>query len=129
MAVVGAIYQNHSQIGDYLNDGVLPMWTLAAGDVGAPVKMGAFSDRTVHFAGTFSGASIELRGSNYTNPDPENASDWFALTDPKMTTPLSGITSNSGFVLYENPLFVSPKITGGDGSTSLNISILGRKKQ
>ena len=129
MAIVNAVYQDHSQVGDYLNDAVLPLWTLSAGDVGAPVKMGAFSDRTVHFCGTFSGGSLELRGSNKPNPDPENAADWFTITDPKLTTPLSGITSNSGFVLYENPLFVSPKVTGGDGATNLQAYILGRKKQ
>lgn len=129
MAIQSAIYGNPSRSGDVVNDAVLPVWALGAGDVGAPVKLGAYPDRTVYFFGTFNGGSLALRGSNMEEPDPENDAHWFTLTDPKLSTPLEGVVTNSGFVLYENPLFISPKVTGGDGLTALNVAILGRKKQ
>lgn len=115
--------------GAIINDAVLPSWTLALGDVGTPVIMGAHSDRTVHFFGTFGGGAVSLRGSNKPAPDPSVAADWFPLTDPKLNTPLENITSASGYVIYENPLFISPVVSGGDGTTSITISILGRKRQ
>ena len=128
MAVVPVQYLNQSN-GEILNDAVLPSWVLSSGDVGAPVKLGAYPDRTVHFYGTFNGAAIALRGSNMIDPDPSNFAHWFPLTDPKLTTALDDIRSASGYVIYENPLFISPAVTGGDGSTALNVAILGRKKQ
>jgi len=115
--------------GAIVNDAVLPSWALALDDVGDPVKMGAYSDRTVHFYGVFSGGTVSLRGSNLPSPDPEDDGHWFTLTDPKLTTALEGIATPSGYVLYENPLFISPKLVGGDGATLVNVSILGRKRQ
>lgn len=127
MAIVSPEYVDLSGAGVPVNDAVMPRWALAAGDVGTPVKIGQYSDRTVHFYGTFAGSALALRGSNMQFPDPENDSDWFLLTDPKQAGSLSNIQENSGFVIYENPLWVSPKCSGG-AATLLFTSILGRKK-
>jgi hypothetical protein len=127
MPVKPAIYEDVNKAGLLCNDLTLVSWTLASGDVGAPVKIGEFSDRTIQLFAPFSGSAIALRGSLLLEPDPENDTHWFVLNDPKLTTPLSNIVSAGGYVLYENPLFMSPKCTGGT-ATALKTSILGRKR-
>lgn len=127
MAVKPIINENPNKVGVIVNDCMLVAWELAAGDVGAPVKLGGFSDRTVHFSGDFSGSAMSLRGSCLEDPDPEQSDDWFIITDPKLTTPLQNITAAGGYVLYENPLWISPACTGGT-ATAIKTSILGRKK-
>lgn len=127
MAIVPVTYTDANRVGSVVNDAILPAWDLAAGDVGAPAKLGAFADRTVQFSGSFAGSSMALRGSNFENPDPEDDAQWFFISDPKLTTPISNIVAPAGFVLYENPLWISPKCTGGT-ATAIKTIILGRKK-
>jgi len=127
MAIAPVTYTDPNRGGAIINDAVLPAWDLAAGDVGAPAKLGAYSDRTVQFSGDFAGSQMALRGSNFENPDPEQDDDWFLISDPKLTTPINNITSPSGYVLYENPLWISPKCTGG-AAVAIKTTILGRKK-
>lgn len=127
MPVKPAIYEDVNKIGSLCNDLVLVSWLLDSGDVGAAVKIGEFSDRTIQIFAPLSGSAIALRGSLLIEPDPQNDDHWFTLTDPKLTTPLDNILTAGGYVLYENPLFISPKCTGGT-ATDLKTSILGRKR-
>ncbi len=116
---------------DYSNSGSgLPlgvfMYTWAGllnGDTGAPLQIPSMSDKTVHIFGTFgSGGSVTLQGSNdprvLTNP---GSAVWVALTDPQG----NAITKTAAAIeaLLENPIFIRPIVTAGDGSTDLTVII------
>lgn len=101
-------------------NGVLVEWTgLLNGDDGTPFEGVDFADRTVQIGGTFgTGGSITLQGSN-------NGSQWDALTDPQgnaITKTAAGLE-----VVAENPRYVRPIVTAGDGSTSLSVRIWARR--
>jgi hypothetical protein len=95
-------------------------WTLLdLDDSGAPVELVDYPDKTATITGTFGvGGSITLQGSN-------NNTDWFALTDGQgnaITKTASGME-----LIVENPRYVRPLVTAGDGSTNLTVQILCRR--
>lgn len=105
-------------------NGVLVEWTgLANGDDGQPFEGVDFADRTVQIGiaqgGAFgTGGSITLQGSN-------DGSQWDALTDPQgnaITKTAAGLE-----VIAENPRYVRPIVTAGDGSTLLAVRIWARR--
>lgn len=103
-------------------NGALVSWsalTFSGTDDGAPYEGVDFSDRTVQFDGTFgTGGSITLEGSN-------DGTNWFPLTDPQgnaITKTAAGLE-----VIEENPRYVRPRVTAGDGSTSLNCKLWVRR--
>lgn len=93
------------------------VWSnLALGDDGAPVQFAQFADRTVQFTGTFGvGGTARFEGSN-------NGTDWAPLTDPLGNA--IDATSARIKLAVESPAFVRPRITGGDGTTSITVSVL-----
>jgi hypothetical protein len=95
-------------------------WTsLGQGDDGAWFMLGHYNDKCLHVWGTFGGATMTIQGSNEdapTNP--------IALTDPTQTS-IALIVAGIKQIL-ENPLFIRPKITGGDGTTSLTARLVCR---
>ena len=96
------------------------------GQAGERVLASEFADKTVHMSGSFSGsASGAMRGSCKENPNAETAGDWFNL-GLKYGVELSG-TEAFGAVILENPLWLSPLVTGGDGSTAINFDITLKK--
>jgi len=96
-------------------------WTLANGETGDWATMpGAGHDRSVHLYGTAgAGFGIVLEGSNESGATPANAvtlrdSDHTALSFtalPKLET------------ILQPCLRVRPRVTGGDGTTSVTIEI------
>lgn len=99
---------------------------LANGDTGNPIVIPSFGDKTVQVFGTFgSGGSVTLQGSNDPRviTDPANAV-WFALTDPQANAITK--TSAAGEAILENPLYVRPSVTAGDGTTALTIIICAK---
>lgn len=116
-------------------------WTLTNGDTGIPVEIANYSDKSAHFFTTTffgTGGSVTMRGSN----DPRvitdlanykasgnltytETADWQPLVDPQGNT----ITKTSASIeqLLENPRFLSPKCTAGDGTTSIAIAICAKK--
>ena len=92
-------------------------WTaLANGDDGQPVQFAQFADRTVQFTGTFGvGGTARFEGSN-------DGVNWAPLTDPLGTT--IDATGPRIKLAVESPAYVRPRITGGDGTTSINVSVL-----
>lgn len=103
-------------------NGVLVVWSaLANGDDGTPWEHADYGDRTVHFTGTFgAGGSVTFQGSN-------DGTNWFALTDPQgnaITKTAAGIE-----VVSENPRFVRPIVTAGDGTTALVATMWGRRNR
>jgi len=86
---------------------------LGIGDTGEPVQFGGAPDRSVHVFGNFSGvASIIIQGSN-------DGLNWFTLTNP-----LGGdliFTADGGKAITELTRHVRPVVSGGDGSTDLDV--------
>ena len=96
--------------------------TLLDNDTGAPLdKEGGcpnFADKTVHIKGNFSGpATIVIEGSN-------DGVTWVTLTDPAGAA--LSFTSEDLKVILENPENIRPHVTAGDGSTDLDVFIVGR---
>jgi hypothetical protein len=97
----------------------LTTWVaVAAGDTCEPFVLSVYSDRVVQVEGTFGGASIALKGSN-------DATNYHTLTDPQGNA--LSFTAGGLETVMELPYYIKPTITGGDGTTSLNITLSGRR--
>jgi len=106
MAVINA---NHASHGGGVHAVTWP--ALANGDTGEACDVVALPDKTVQVVGTFgTGGSITMQGSN-------DGTNWATLTDPlgnDITFTATGLKT-----LLENPLYIRPIVTAGDGTTSL----------
>lgn len=91
---------------------------LAADDDGEPVRLAVYSDRSIQVAGTFGGASVTIGGSN-------DGVNYHALTGAD-GLPLM-LTAAALKQIVELPIFIKPRVFGGDGSTSLTITLAGRR--
>ena len=103
-------------------------WVLANTDTGQPISLHDSSDKTVQIFGTFgSGGSVTMQGSNDPRvlTDPNNAV-WFSLTDPQANAITK--TAAAGEAILENPLYIRPNCTAGDGTTALTIILYARRK-
>lgn len=90
---------------------------------GDMVSLPGWGDRCVQLTGTLStGGAVTMYGSNIAAPNEANDNDWFAMNDAQGNS--LALNSLRGEQIIECPLWVRPKITGGDGSTSLNVSLL-----
>lgn len=88
------------------------------GDDGRPVKIAKWADKTIHFTGTFgSGGTVKLQGSN-------DGTNWLDLTDPQG----AGISKSGAAIeaVTENPLYIRPAVTAGDGTTAINAILVAR---
>lgn len=106
-------------------------WELAEGDTAQPLFIPYSPDKSVQVFGTWGGATVDFMGTN----DPRvitnlgsQAEDILKDTDK---TDVSFAASDEGAIkqVVENVLAVYPKITGGDGTTSLTVSIVSRGGQ
>ncbi len=96
--------------------------TILNTDTGAPLDSDgggpSFADKTVHVKGNFSGpATLVIEGSN-------DGVTWVTLTDPGGTA--LSFTAEDLKVILENPREIRPRVTAGDGSTDLDVFIVGR---
>lgn len=112
------------------NDGFCQYVTWAAlanGDTGQPLlNASKYADKTVQIFGTFGASgSVTLQGSNDPRvvSDPSNAV-WFTLTDPASSAITK--TSAAGEAILENPRYIRPQVTAGDGTTSLTVIIASK---
>lgn len=98
----------------------LVVWAgMANGDTGAPIKLPAHADRSVHISGTFgAGGTCVMQGSN-------NSSSYVTLTDPQGNA-LSK-TAEAVEVIEEVTLLTRPNVTAGDGTTAITVSMLLRR--
>jgi hypothetical protein len=93
---------------------------LANGDTGEPLAMSQLPDKTVQLTGTLStGGEMTLQGSN-------DNTNWFTLSDAGGTDIV--LTALDGVTVMENPLYVRPNITNGDGSTDLTVILVAIDK-
>ena len=95
-------------------------WTgLLNGDTGSAVELVDYADKTATITGTFgAGGTIVLQGSN-------DNSNWFTLTDAQ--TGAISKTAAAMEIIVENPRYVRPSVTAGDGTTSLTVQICCRR--
>lgn len=97
---------------------------LANGDVGAAANLSIYPNKTLHVYGTFgAGGSVTLRGSNKAAPDPTVAADWFTMSDwvGAVTRTAAG-----GSLMRDQPLWLSPIVTAGDGTTALTLDLVAQ---
>ena len=90
-------------------------------DDGAPYSAFPFADRSIQVIGTFgTGGTLVMEGSNV--PEPTLAAHWVTLTDPQG----NALTFTTGRLeqVSEYTRWIRPRITGGDGTTSLTVHML-----
>jgi hypothetical protein len=95
-------------------------WTgLVVNDTGSPFTLSQFADRSVQVSGTFgAGGLVVIEGSN-------DGTNYVTLNDPQ-GNPIS-ITGPKIESISEIVLKIRPRISGGDGTTNININMLVRK--
>lgn len=90
--------------------------SMASGDDGAPYAFTQFADRSVQVSGTFgAGGNAKWEGSN-------NSSTFDTLTDPQGNA--LDFTSAKLEAVTELAVLSRPRITAGDGTTSLTVTLV-----
>src|SRR5262245_36384796 len=90
-------------------------WTgLLQGDDGEPVELPSFADRSVQLIGTFTTGTLIIEGSNEASP-----ATYATLNDPQGNA-LSN-TSEKIEGILEITRWIRPRVSGGNGSTSLTV--------
>lgn len=82
---------------------------------GSPIELGNFADRSVQVVGTFGVAgNVRIEGSI-------NGADYAPLTDPQGNA--LDFTSPKIEAISELVRYVRPRVTAGDGTTSITVSM------
>lgn len=116
MAVVSKTLQRLEWFGDQSH---VVTWTgLLAGDTGEPLEMPSWADRSIQVNGTFAAAQVNIEGSN-------NSSSYATLNDLQGTAITFTTEKIEG--VSEITRLIRPRVVGGDGTTSLTVTILIRK--
>lgn len=117
MATITATYTRISTADDKAH--VITWTPLANGDSGSPLEMAGAADRSAQITGTFgTGGTIVLEGSN-------DGTNYVTLTDPQgnaISKTAAGIEQ-----IEEITRYVRPRVTGGDGTTALTVTMLARR--
>lgn len=99
--------------------GVIVTWTgltFTGLDDGTPFELVEFDDRSIQFTGTFgAGGTVIFEGSN-------DGTNWVTLNDPGNAAISKGSASLEQ--VLEITRFVRPRVTAGDGTTSINAILL-----
>lgn len=91
---------------------------LSADDDGEPVRLAVYSDRSVQVSGNFGGASVTIGGSN-------DGITYHALTATD-GSPLT-LTGAALKQIVELPVYIKPRVFGGDVTTALKVVLAGRR--
>lgn len=93
--------------------------THTGSDVGAPIEMPGSADRTVQVTGTLgTGGTVRIEGSL-------DGSTYHVLSDPQGNA--LDINSLKIETIMEIVRYIRPRVTNGDGTTSLTVQILMRR--
>lgn len=90
-------------------------------DDGNPVELPNYADRSIQVTGTFgAGGTVAIEGSI-------DGTNYVVLTDPQGND--LNITSSSKRIeaIAEMTRYIRPRVTAGDGTTSLVVWLLARK--
>jgi hypothetical protein len=112
-----------TQLGTFGDDVQIVTWSgllQSSTDDGDPYECPGASDRSVQLGGTLgAGGVATIEGSN-------NGSNWAALTDPQGNAiELNAIGAIEA--VSELTRYVRPRITGGDGTTNLTVTLLAKR--
>lgn len=102
-------------------------WSLGGADYGTPYEMPEYSDKTIHIAGTFGGATVTVYGSNLDSDlslEPTVAGSWIVLKDVNNAN--VSATADAGFTAVNNYTYITCRSTGGTGSDII-VAINGKK--
>lgn len=117
---MATITPTQSRVGNGL-DQLVVTWaamTNSGSDVGAPVELARFSDRSVQVTGTWgAGGNVRIEGSN-------DGTNYVVLTDPQGNA--LNLSSAGIEQIMEITRYIRPQITGGDGTTSITVSMFLR---
>ncbi len=121
MATIAPSIQNISDEGIGNASSRVITWadlTQADSDVGSAVSWVGFPDRAVQVAGTFGvGGAVVIEGSI-------DGSNYAPLTDPQGNA--LSFTAAKIEAISELVRFIRPRVTAGDGTTSLTVSLIVR---
>lgn len=95
-------------------------WTgLLNGDSGTPLEMVGSADRSVQITGTFgAGGTVLIEGSN-------DGTNYSTLHDPGGNA--LSLTTAQIIAVLEISAFIRPRVSAGDGTTSLAVTLLVRR--
>lgn len=95
-------------------------WTpLANGDSGSPYAMPGYADRSVQVQGTFGvGGTVVIEGTI-------DGTNYIVLTDPQGNA--ISKTAASIETISEIVRFIRPRVTAGDGTTAITVSLIARR--
>jgi len=99
-------------------------WTgLLNGDDGEPLEMPGSSDRSVQVTGTYgAGGNLRMEGSN-------DGTNYAPLADPQGTD-LDIVAADKQIEqILELTRFIRPRVTAGDGTTTLVVTMLVRRNR
>jgi len=98
----------------------LAAWAgLLNGDDGSPFGSSDYSDRSVQVTGTFGATgSVSIEGSN-------DGVNYVGLTDPQGNA--IAITEAKIEQVSELTRYIRPRVTAGDGTTTLVVTLLARR--
>lgn len=92
---------------------------LQNGDVGTPFQFTDWADRCIQISGTFgAGGTLVFEGSN-------DGVNWATVSDTSGVA--LSLTSAGIKQMNEAPLYVRPRVSAGDGTTSLMASVIARR--
>jgi hypothetical protein len=119
MATITPTISNSGKFGD---NTIIYSWasmTNATSDVGAALELPGWADRSVQITGTFgaSGTCV-IEGSN-------DGTNYVTLNNLQGSALSLGSATIKG--IAEITRYVRPRITNGDGTTSLTVTIMARK--
>ena len=117
MATIAAAIEEIKTWGD---DCHVITWTpLANGDDGQRIEMPGSADRSVQIEGTFgAGGNLRIEGSN-------DGTNYRPLVDPQGNA--LDITSAKIEQVLEIVRYIRPRVTAGDGTTSLTVTMIVRR--
>jgi hypothetical protein len=93
---------------------------------GSAVRAIEYADKTFQVDGTFGAtATVTLQGSN----DETSPANWYPLTKAGTGTSAAFTTSGGAGMtsVNEDPIWVRPLLSGGDGTTSLSVRLAARR--
>ena len=95
--------------------------TNTGSDTGTPWEAADFADCTVQFGGTFgAGGTVVLEGSN-------DGSTYATLTDSAGSA--ISITAAGVKLVSEKPRYIRPRVSAGDGTTSITVTMYARRNR
>jgi hypothetical protein len=117
MSVIASTETRDRTVG---NNAHFVSWTpLLNGDSGVPFPMPGWADRSVQVAGTFgAGGTCLIEGTN-------DGTNYVTLADPQgvaLSITAAGLKEISQIVKL-----IRPRVSAGDGTTSITVTLLARK--